>query len=55
MTVTVSPQAQVDLKEAYEYVGRDNPDAADRVLAHLVEVIGMLATELIVRQGSDTS
>jgi plasmid stabilization system protein ParE len=47
MTVTVSPQAQVDLKEAYEYVRHDNPDAADRVLAHVVEIIGMLASGLI--------
>ena len=45
MTVVFSPQAQADLSEAYKYIRSDNPKAADNVLAHIVEVIGLLATE----------
>ncbi|HSF68228.1 MAG TPA: type II toxin-antitoxin system RelE/ParE family toxin [Nitrospiraceae bacterium] len=47
MTIVVAPQAGKDLREAYEYILKDNPIAADRVLAHIVEVIGMLASEAI--------
>ena len=47
MTIVVSPQAGKDLREAYEYILKDNPIAADRVLVHIVEVIGMLASEAV--------
>ena len=47
MTIVVAPQASKDLREAYEYILKDNPIAADRVLAHIVEVIGMLASEAV--------
>jgi plasmid stabilization system protein ParE len=47
MTIVVSPQAGKDLQEAYEFIHKDNPIAADRVLAHIVGVIGMLASEAV--------
>lgn len=47
MTIVVSPQAGKDLREAYEFIHKDNPIAADRVLAHIVGVIGMLASEAV--------
>ena len=47
MTIVVAPQASKDLREAYEYILKDNPIAADRVLAHIVAVIGMLASEAV--------
>ncbi|MDP1948267.1 MAG: type II toxin-antitoxin system RelE/ParE family toxin [Nitrospirota bacterium] len=50
MTIVVSPQAGRDLREAYEYILKDNPIAADRVLAHIVEVIGMLASEAVMER-----
>ena len=45
MTIVVSPQACEDLRKAYDYIRKDNPNAAARVLAHIVEVIGMLVSE----------
>jgi plasmid stabilization system protein ParE len=57
MTIVVAPKARDDLREAYEYIQEDNPGAADRVLAHIIEVIGMLASgvmqgrEVILRDG----
>lgn len=47
MMIVVAPQAGKDLREAYEYIRKDNSIAADRVLAHIVEVIGMLASEAV--------
>lgn len=47
MTIVVAPKARDDLKEAYEYIQRDNPEAADRVLSRMVEVIGLLASGLV--------
>ena len=44
MTIIVSPQAREDLNQAYQQIARDSPEAADRVLARIVEVIGMLAS-----------
>ncbi|MBI4169643.1 MAG: type II toxin-antitoxin system RelE/ParE family toxin [Acidobacteria bacterium] len=44
MTIVVSPRAREDLAQAYRRIAEDNPEAADRVLARLVEVIGMLAS-----------
>lgn len=48
MTIVVSPEAGKDLREVYEYIHKDNPIAAGRVLAHIVEVIGMLASEAVM-------
>lgn len=50
MTIVVAPQAGKDLLEAYEYIRKDNPIAADRVLAHIVEVIGMLTSEAVTER-----
>lgn len=47
MRIVVAPRARDDLKRAYEHILSDNPHAADRFLARLVEIIGMLATEAI--------
>lgn len=57
MTIVVAPKARDDLREVYEYIQEDNPGAADRVLVHIIEVIGMLASgvmqgrEVILRDG----
>lgn len=48
MRIVVAPQAAEDLREAYEFISRDNPNAAGRVLAHIVELIGMLASESVM-------
>jgi toxin ParE1/3/4 len=47
MRIVVAPQAGEDLREAYDYIAKDNPNAAGRVLAHIVEIIGMLASESV--------
>jgi toxin ParE1/3/4 len=47
MRIVLAPQARDDLKRAYEYVGNENPGAADRLLGRLIEVIGMLAAEAV--------
>ena len=44
MTITVSPQAREDLKQAYQRIAQDHPEAAERLLVRIVEVIGMLAS-----------
>ena len=44
MTIALSPQAQQDLRQLYQQIAQDDPEAADRVLARIVEVIGMLAS-----------
>ena len=44
MTIVVAPKAREDLREAYEYIAGETLEAADRVLARIVEVIGMLAS-----------
>ena len=43
MRVLTSEQAREDLQEIYDYISADNPEAADRVLARIVEIIGLLA------------
>ena len=48
MTIVVSPRAREDLAQAYRRIAKDNPEAADRVLARLVEVIGMLASGAVI-------
>lgn len=47
MIVLVSPQARGDLKEAFDYIHKDNPSAADQVLARLVEMFGLLASGVV--------
>ncbi|MBI2155445.1 MAG: type II toxin-antitoxin system RelE/ParE family toxin [Candidatus Rokubacteria bacterium] len=44
MTIIVSPAAREDLKQAYQQIAQDKPEAADRMLARITEVIGMLAS-----------
>ena len=44
MKIVVSPPAREDLKQAYQQITQDNPKAADRMLARIIEVIGMLAS-----------
>lgn len=44
MTIVVSPSAWDDLKQAYGRIAQENPEAADRMLARIVEVIGLLAS-----------
>lgn len=57
MTVVLAPAAQVDLAEAYNAVAGDDSEAADRLLARVIEIIGLLATkafvgrEVILRDG----
>lgn len=46
MTIVVSPQAQEDLNEAYQHIAQDNPEATDRMLARIVEVIGKMPHKL---------
>ncbi len=61
MIIIVSPRARDDLKTAFEYIHKDSPQAADRVLAHLVEMFGFLASdavtgrEVILRNGRRVS
>ena len=47
MKIVVAPQARDDLKTAYGYIAEDNPQAADRFLVRVVEIIGMLASEAL--------
>lgn len=44
MTIIVAPQAREDLEHAYQRIAQDDPEAADRMLARIVEVIGLLAS-----------
>jgi toxin ParE1/3/4 len=46
--VVVAPEAQVDLAEAYNSIARDNSEAADRLLARVIEVVGLLAMQAFV-------
>ena len=46
MRIVVAPAAAQDLREAYEHIAKDNPSAADQVLARLVEIIGLLASRV---------
>lgn len=40
-----SPEARLDLLEIWEYIARDNLDAADRVEQEIKEVVSMLASQ----------
>lgn len=44
MKIVLSPGAREDLYQAYQQIARDNPEVAERMLARVVEVIGMLAS-----------
>lgn len=44
MRVVVAPQAAEDLSELYGYIAKDNAEAADVVLAKVVEIVGLLAS-----------
>lgn len=44
MRIVVAPAAAQDIREAYEHIAKDNPSAADQVLARIVEIIGLLAS-----------
>lgn len=44
MRLLLSPLAGQDIREAYEYVAKESPEAAERVLLRIVEVIAMLAS-----------
>jgi plasmid stabilization system protein ParE len=45
--IVFAPLAARDLKEAYDFIARDNPEAADRVLAEISETIGLLASRVV--------
>ena len=61
MTIAVSPQAREDLRRAYQQIARDNRAAAGRMLARIVEIIGLLASgnvdgpEVTLRDGRRVS
>jgi plasmid stabilization system protein ParE len=44
MTIVVSAKAREDLRQTYTYIYRDNPKAAEQVLARITEIIGLLAS-----------
>ena len=44
MKIVIAPLAAQDLQEAYEFIARDNKHAADEVLIHIAEVLGLLAS-----------
>ena len=57
MTIVVAPKARDDLREAYAFIAQDSREAADRILARIAEVIGLLASgavagrEAVLRDG----
>lgn len=44
MQVRFSLQAEADLREAYDFIAKDNPDAADRVLEAISGAVARLAS-----------
>jgi plasmid stabilization system protein ParE len=42
--IVIAPLAAQDLQEAYDFIARDNKRAADDVLIHITEILGLLAT-----------
>ena len=48
MRIVVAPQAQADLGEAYNSVAGDNREAADRLLARVIEIIALLAAKAVL-------
>jgi plasmid stabilization system protein ParE len=51
VTIIVSPAAREDLKQAYQQIAQDKPEAADRMLARITEVIGVQGGEVRLRDG----
>ena len=57
MKVVVAPEAQVDIAQAYHSVAADDSEAANRLLGHVIEIIGLLAAkefvgrEVVLRDG----
>ncbi len=47
MTIVFSPEAHEDLTEAYDYLAQESKPAADRLLARITELVGMLASGAI--------
>ena len=43
MKIVFSPLAAEDLVTAHEFISKDSPVAADRVVARIIEVMGLLA------------
>ena len=44
MRILLSRLARQDLREVYEYIAKESPEAPERALLRIVEVIGMLAS-----------
>ena len=44
MKIVIAPLAAQDLQEAYDFIAKDNKRAADEVLIHITEVLGLLAS-----------
>lgn len=44
MKIVLAPLAAQDLREAYDFIAGDNSEAADRVLAGILEAFGLLAS-----------
>ena len=44
MRIVLAPLAAQDLQEAYDFIASDNPEAADSVLAGILEAFGMIAS-----------
>ncbi|MBI2896347.1 MAG: type II toxin-antitoxin system RelE/ParE family toxin [Deltaproteobacteria bacterium] len=55
--IVLSRRARDDLRQAHSFIAKDDPEAADRVVAGIVEVIGRLAAghfegrEVVLRDG----
>lgn len=48
MRIVVAPLAAQDLQEAYDYIADDSVEGADRLLARVSQVLGMLASRLVI-------
>jgi plasmid stabilization system protein ParE len=42
--IVIAPLAAQDLQEAYDFIAEDSKRAADEVLIHITEVLGILAS-----------
>lgn len=42
ITYDFHPEARLDLDELWEFIGEDNPDAADRMIAEILDAIDTL-------------
>jgi toxin ParE1/3/4 len=48
MKISVSRKAREDLRDAHRWVARDNPQAADRMLVRILNVMDLLASGVVV-------